>query len=142
MKSPRTSTILAGVLSLLFAIPALGQITTSIEFETTFPFYAGGAKMPAGAYRVTQPDSSESMLLVENSSGSHSAFVEFNSTSSENPHAQSDVTFNKYGKTDFLNLLWVQGQNSGMQIVPTKAEQMAAKAAAPVRHSVSAKNGG
>jgi len=82
------------------------------------------------------------MLLVENSSGSHSAFVEFNSTSSENPHAQSDVTFNKYGKTDFLNLLWVQGQNSGMQIVPTKAEQMAAKAAAPVRHSVSAKNGG
>jgi hypothetical protein len=55
---------------------------------------------------------------------------------------QTDVTFNKYGKVDFLNLLWVQGQNQGMQIVQTKAEQLAAKTATQARHTVSAKNGG
>jgi hypothetical protein len=62
--------------------------------------------------------------------------------SSDTPHAQSDVTFNKYGKADFLGLIWIQGENSGMQILSSNAERSAAKAAAAERHSLSAKSAG
>jgi hypothetical protein len=131
-----------GLLSVLYAIPAMAQITTRVTFDAPSAFYAGNAKMPAGSYSVTQPNDAESLLLIEDESGSHSAFVECVVTSSETPHTQSDVTFNKYGKTEFLSLVWVEGQNSGMQVLPSKAEQNAAKAAAAEKHSLSAKNTG
>jgi hypothetical protein len=134
--------VLTGLISLLLAIPAVGQITNSLNFETTFPFYAGSAKLPAGAYRVTPATESTGLLLIESTDGAHSVFVEYVPTNSEKAHAQTDVTFNKYGKTDFLNLLWVQGQAYGMQVAPTKLEQAAAKTGTPVRHSVAAKSGG
>jgi len=134
--------VLTALVSLMLAMPALGQITNSLNFATTFPFYAGNAKLPAGAYKVTPATESTGLLLIESTDGHHSVFVECVTTNSEKPHAQTDVTFNKYGQTDFLNLLWVQGQTYGMLVAPTKFEQAAAKAGSPVRHSVPAKSGG
>jgi hypothetical protein len=134
--------VLTGLISLLLAIPALGQITNSLNFETTFPFYAGNTKLPAGAYTVTPATQATALLLIESTDGHHSAFLECVPTKSEKAHAQTDVTFAKYGTTDFLDLLWVQGQTYGMQVAPTKFEQAAAKAGGPVRHSVPAKSGG
>jgi len=80
--------------------------------------------------------------MIEDASGSHSAFVEYVVASSDTPHAQTDVTFNKYGKVDFLSAIWIAGRNSEMQILPSKVEQTAAKAAAAEKHSLSAKNAG
>ena len=131
-----------GLLSVLCAIPSMAQITNSVKFDAPSAFYAGNAKMPAGSYSVTQPNDDENLLLIEDASGSHSAFVEYVVTSSETPHTQSDVTFNKYGKTEFLSLVWIEGQNSGMQVLASKAEQSAAKAAAAEKHSLSARNTG
>jgi hypothetical protein len=81
-------------------------------------------------------------LLIEDANRSHSAFVECEVASSETPHAQTDVTFNKYGKVDFLNAVWVQGTNSWVQILPTKVERNAAKAGVAEKHSLSAKSAG
>jgi hypothetical protein len=143
MKSLCKLNVLAGLLSLLFAVPALGQITTSVNFTTTFPFYAGNVKLPAGSYTVTQNNAGNDpgalFLLIESTDGAHSAFLDVDPTTSEKPHGQTDVTFNKYGKNDFLNMLWMQGQNSGMQVVPSRFEQASAKGASPTRHSVPAK---
>lgn len=141
MTSLLKSLTVAGSLIMLLAIAAAGQITNPIAFETTFSFYAGNAKMPAGSYRVSPTDISESLLLIEDSDGSHSAFVEVTSTQSDSPHPQSDVTFKKYGKVDFLDRLWIQGQTTGVDIIPAKAEQEAAKSAAPSQHSVPMKSG-
>ena len=129
------------LLVVLLAIPATAQITGPITFDTAFPFYAGNAKMPAGSYRVSPTDVSNSLLLIEDNDGSHSAFIEFTPTQAESPHPQSDVTFKKYGKVDFINRLWIQGQTTGVQIIPDKAEQAAAKSAAPSQHSVPMKGG-
>jgi hypothetical protein len=133
--------VLTGMISLLFALTALGQITTSLNFETTFPFYAGNAKLPAGTYRVTPATESTGLLLLESTDGHHSVFIEYVPSNSEKAHGQTDVIFNKYGKNDFLDMLWIQGQSYGMQIAPTKFEQAAAKTGSPVRHSVPAKGG-
>jgi hypothetical protein len=131
-----------GLLSVLCAIPSMAQITNQVTFDAPSAFYAENAKMPAGSYRVTQPDDDSNLLLVEDANGSHSAFVEYEVVSSNTPHAQSDVTFNKYGDVDFLSAIWVRGRNSEMQILPSKLEQNAAKAAAAEKHSLSAKSAG
>jgi hypothetical protein len=45
-----------GLLSLLSVMPLAAQIDNGVDFTTSFPFYAGNAKMPAGSYKITQSD--------------------------------------------------------------------------------------
>jgi hypothetical protein len=131
-----------GLLSVLCAIPSMAQIINSVRFDAPSAFYAGNAKMPAGSYTVTQPDADSPLLLIEDANGSHAVFVEYEVLSANTPYAHSDVTFNKYGNVDFLNAIWVRGQDSEMQIPPSKVEQKAAKAATAEKHSLSAENAG
>ncbi|HXM69398.1 MAG TPA: hypothetical protein VN911_21915 [Candidatus Acidoferrum sp.] len=133
---------LMGLLSVLGAIPSMAQIANSVKFDAPSAFYAGNAKMPAGSYTVTQPNIDDNLLLIEDADGSHSAFVEYEVLPSNTSHDHSDVTFNQYGKVDFLSAIWVQGEDSEMQILPSKVEKNAAKAAAAQKHSLSARNAG
>ena len=134
--------LLMGSLSVLCAVPTMAQITNRVTFDAPAAFYAGNAKMPAGSYSVTQPELDDNLLLIEDTSGSHSAFVEYEIAHSETPHAQSDVTFNKYGNIEFLSAIWVNRRKSEMQILPSKMEQKAAKAAAAEQHTLSAQSAG
>jgi hypothetical protein len=140
MNTVKKQIVLMGLLSVLCAIPTMAQIPNKVTFETPSAFYAGNAKMPAGSYTVTQPNLDDDLLLTEDASGSHSAFVEYVVASSDTPHAQTHVTFNKYADVDFLSTIGIQGRNSEMQILPLKAEQNAAKATGAEKHSLSARN--
>ena len=117
-------------------MPLAAQIDNGMDFKTTFPFYAGNAKMPAGSYGITQSDIDSSVLQIRSVDGAYSAFVDFIPTHAEQPHSQSDVTFHKYGDTDYLNRIWIDGQNYGMKVDPTKAETKAAAKANVVEHSL------
>ena len=101
----------SAVLCLAFVIPAPAQIDNSVNFTTTFPFYAGNAKFPAGSYKVSA--------------------ASFSGKSSE-------TGFKKYGTTEVLSTIWVGGQKFGMQVEVTKFEQSLAKSGAPAAHSVPA----
>jgi hypothetical protein len=129
-----------GLLSLLSVMPLAAQIENGVDFKTTFPFYAGNAKMPAGSYKLAQSDIDSSVLQIQSNDGTHSAFVDFVPTHAEQPHSKSDVTFRKYGDTDYLNRIWVNGQRYGMKVEPTKAETKVATNANVVEHSVVASN--
>jgi hypothetical protein len=140
MKALCKLAVMSGLIFLSFAVPVTAQIINGVDFTTSFPFYAGNAKMPAGAYTITQPQGDDNtVLLIESKSGSHSAFLDNIPTQAANPHPQSDVTFKKYGTTDYLSQVWVAGQNYGMELVPTKVEQKAASSTSAVQHSVSGK---
>jgi hypothetical protein len=142
MNTAKKLTVLMGLLSVLCAIPAMAQINPRVKFDAPAAFYAGDAKLPAGSYTVSVPNEDDNLFLIEDATRSHSVFVEFAVTASETPHDQSDVTFNKYGKTEFLSQVWVEGQDSGMQVLPSKAEQDAAKAAVAEKQSPSDNNTG
>ncbi len=129
----------SGLLCLLFAIPASAQITNAVNFTTSFGFYVGNTKLPAGSYKITPTTYSTSTLLIESSNGSHSAFLEYIPTQADSSHKTTDVTFKKYGTSDFLDCIWVGGQQFGMQVEPTKVEQKLAEGGAPTSHSVTAK---
>ena len=130
-----------GLLLMVSAIPAMAQISNQVTFKAPFAFYAGNAKLPAGSYRVSQPDANDLLLLIESTDGSHSVFVEYVPVDSAEPSKKTEVTFKKYGSADFFNSISVQGDDSGMKILQTKAEQNAAKTAAAETHSLSASNG-
>jgi hypothetical protein len=138
MRTLKRRVTVASLLALIFAIPIAAQLTNSVIFDTSFAFYAGNAKMPAGTYRISQSDPGTQLLLLENTSGSHSIFLEYTPTSSETPHPQTDVTFNKYGDREFITLIWVGGRSSGMKINESKYEQIAEKNGTATRHSVTA----
>jgi hypothetical protein len=123
-----------GLLSFLSVMPLVAEIDNGVDFTTTFPFYAGDTKLPAGEYKVSQPDQDDPLLLVESLDRKHSAFVEFEATHAAEPHRASDITFQKYGDTDYLNRVWIGGQKYGIKIVPSKVEMKAADANA-VQHS-------
>ena len=142
MNTAKKLTVLMGLLSVLCAIPAMAQINTRVKFDAPAAFYAGDAKLPAGSYTVSVPNEEDNFLLIQSTDGSHSVIVEYEITSSETPHTQSDVTFIKYGETEFLSQVWIEGEESGRQLVPSKTEQDAAKAAASERDSLSDNNTG
>lgn len=123
---------------LLFAIPAVAQITNAVNFTTTFPFYAGNTKLPAGSYKVTQSPMDNTILLIEGGKGVHSAFIDYTPSQTEKAHPSTLVSFKKYGSTDFLDTIWVQGQRYGMVVDPTKAEKKMAADGTPETHSVPA----
>jgi hypothetical protein len=126
------------IVSLISVAPLMAQIDNGMDFTTTFPFYAGNVRMPAGSYRITQADLGENQLLIEGKVGKIAAFLQFIPTQSEQPHASSDVTFHRYGGTDYLNRLWVEGQQYGLKVEPTKMEKQAAEKSGVVEHTVSA----
>jgi hypothetical protein len=140
MKTFQKLTVLMSMLCLLSAIPAMAQIDNRLTFQAPFTFYAGNAKLPAGSYTVTQPDDNAELLLIESADGSYSVFVEYVADGSDTAPSKTEVTFNKYAHADFLSRISVGGQNS-MQILASKAERNAAKAAAAEKHSLSAKLG-
>ena len=137
MKNPLKMAVATTVLVLGSTLPMMAQIDNSLDFTASFPFYAGSAKMPAGSYRVSQPDTDTQEVLIQSADGKHSAFVEFVPTRSEEPHQKSDVTFHRYGSVDYVNRIWVQGQRYGMKVDPTPAELKLATSTAVVEHSVS-----
>ena len=140
MKTFQKLTVFMSMLCLLSAIPAMAQVDNRLTFQAPFTFYAGYAKLPAGSYTVTQPDDSADLLLIESADGSHSVFVEYVADGSDTGPSKTEVTFNKYANAEFLSRISVQGQTS-MQVLASKAEQNAAKAAAAEKHSLSAKSG-
>jgi len=128
-----------GLLSLLSVMPLAAQITDGgVDFTTSFSFYAAHAKMPAGSYRIIQSDNDPNMLQIQSYDGARSAFIEFEPTHSAQPHPHSDVTFHKYGDTEYLNGIWVGGQKYGMKLEPTKSEMQAATNNNVVEHSLAA----
>jgi hypothetical protein len=126
------------LMCLCFAIPGSAQIMNALSFTTSFPFYAGNTKMPAGSFTVRPAAFGSSTLLIEDSTGKHSAFIDVVQTETAS-HPSGDVTFNKYGGVDFLCRLWVGGQQFGMQVEQTKYEKKLAESGAPQSHSVPAK---
>jgi hypothetical protein len=142
MNTSRKLLVLTALLSVMYAIPTMAQIAHKVTFDAPSAFYVGNAKMPASSYTVTQPNFDDNLLLIEDADGSHSVFVEYVVAPTDTPRPQTDVTFNKYGTVEFLSAIWIQGRNSEMQILPSKAEQNAAKAADAEKHSLSAKNTG
>ena len=120
-----------GMLSLLSIMPLAAQVAhslvNSVVFTAPFPFYAGNVKLPAGSYRITEPNENADIVLIRNIASTKGEFINFIPTSSVYPQKKNDVTFQKYGDTGYLQSLSLEGEMTGIEFPRTKA---AAKAKA------------
>jgi hypothetical protein len=118
-----------GMLSLLSVIPLAAQVANSVVdsvvFTAPFPFYAGNVKLPAGSYIITEPNINDNVVLIRNIAGTKGEFINFTPTSSLDPQKETDVTFQKYGDTGYLQTLSVEGETDGIEFPRTKAEAKA-----------------
>jgi hypothetical protein len=118
-----------GLLPLLSALPLAAQVDDGVNFTTKFAFYAGSAKLPAGSYKVSQPNMDVNVLLVTSTDGTKSVFVNFIPTESVQPYTRSVVTFQRYGDTDYMDRVSIGGETDGVMVDPTKDEVKAAATA-------------
>jgi hypothetical protein len=118
-----------GALSLLSVMPLAAQVAHSlvysVVFTAPFPFYAGDVKLPAGSYKITEPNASEKIVLIRNIAGTQGEFINFIPTSSSDPQKETYLTFHKYGDTGYLQTLSVEGETDGIEFPRTKAEAKA-----------------
>ena len=118
-----------GMLSLLSVMPLAAQVAHSavnrVVFTAPFPFYAGTVKLPAGSYIITERNASAEIVLIRNSAGTKGEFINFIPTSSLDPQKETDVTFQKYGDTEYLQGLSIEGETDGIEFPRTKAEAKA-----------------
>jgi hypothetical protein len=118
-----------GMLSLLSIMPLAAQVAhslvNSVVFTAPFPFYAGNVKLPAGSYRITEPNENADIVLIRNIAGTKGEFINFIPTSSVYPQKKNDVTFQKYGDTGYLQSLSLEGEMTGIEFPRTKAEAKA-----------------
>lgn len=113
-----------GFLSLLSVMPLTAQVADGVDFTTSFPFYAGTTQLPAGSYKVMETEMDAKVLEIQSSDGKRAAFLDIMPTESAIPHSHTAVTFNKYGDTQHLDRIWIQGQQYGMKLDPTKADEV------------------
>ena len=64
-------------------------------------------------------------VLLISVDGMHSAFVGFIPMQSVQPHRQTAVTFEKYGDTDYLDRVWIEGEEYGISVDPGRVETAA-----------------
>jgi hypothetical protein len=122
-----------GLISLLSVLPLAAQVGNGVKFRAPFPFYVGDTQLPSGSYSLTQPeDLNFQVALIRSEDGSHSAIIDVNSTDSLEAPSQSKVIFKKYGGNLYLNSVVVEGEDTGMVAVRTKAEKKAAEMATAV----------
>ncbi len=121
-----------GMTMLMGGLPSFAQ--TAYTFKMASSFYAGNAKMPAGTYTLRQSSDDTSAYVLQNSTGSHSVFLEGRS-SSKASKGKPEVLFNKYGTTDYLEGVETSTGNS-IDIETGVAEKIAAKKGKPQPHTV------
>jgi hypothetical protein len=123
-----------GFISLLSVMPLAAQIDNGVDFTASSPFYAGDVKLPAGNYKVARLDENVDILQVENRDDLHSVLVDFTPTESALPHRETAVTFEKYGDTEYLDRVWIEGEEYGISVDPGRVET-AAEAKATQQHA-------
>jgi hypothetical protein len=122
-----------GLISLLSVLPLAAQVGNGVKFTTPFPFMVGDTKMPSGSYFLTQPDDLNFQIaIIRSEDGKHNAAFGVNPTEDPQTPNQSKVVFQKYGDNLYLNRVIVQGYETGMVALKTKAEKKAALMATAV----------
>ena len=122
-----------GLISLLSVLPLAAQVGNGVKFTTPFPFYVGDKMMPSGSYTLTQPDDLNfQVAIIRGEDGKHNAAFGVNPTDYPQTPNSSKVVFQKYGDHLYLNKVIVQGYETGMVALKTKAEKKAALMATAV----------
>ena len=94
-----------------------------IYVDIPFAYTVAGKTLPAGSYAV-YAEPGRGYLVLRNQHDSKAVMmVAVNAAISKERKQQSSLTFNRYDDTYFLNQVWAGNGDSGVQLLPSKAEK-------------------
>jgi hypothetical protein len=124
-------------------VAAKAQITsdTPIEANIPHPFIINNTTLPAGKYVVKTVDDNELTVLEIRSADDRTAVIFETITAQANqPMSRSELVFNKVGDKYFLSQVWLEGIDTGNQVLKSKTEKkLEDVGASSEKHSVAAK---
>lgn len=113
-----------GVFFILALVTVQAQ-TGRGEVNIPFDFYAGTAKLKAGAYQVKRM--SDNAVAIRSADGKTTALVSAPLTiGARDSKSGRRLVFNKYGDQFFVSQIWLDVE-SGRQVIPSKEETRMAK---------------
>jgi hypothetical protein len=117
--------VLATFFLLAAGTPCLNaQITNPIQARIDHPFVIGNTSLPPGDYtfRMVQ-DSDLSIMTVSSESDKTSVDFIVRATIDNHTPMHTELTFRKYGNTDFLNKIFESGSKTGVEVTETSREE-------------------
>jgi hypothetical protein len=125
MKNRVASTLaLVGLLAVLAASSAQGQVPAKVIVSVPFDFTAGKATLKAGKYNIKR--SGGAALSIRSLDGTSTALVSAPLTlSSQIAKGGERLVFNRYGDQYFLSQVWLS-VDTGRQVYPSEQEKKTA----------------
>jgi hypothetical protein len=150
MKPQETSNhlLLSFFVALVFALTmypnkAQAQIIDQLDVNIPFQFHAGSAKLPAGQYVVQiLADSDLTVMEIRSANDSISALLDVRDTQANGTPAKSELIFNKYGNSYFLEKAFEEGSPNGSRVTDSSYEKRLGQAAADGEEHVPARKRG
>jgi hypothetical protein len=115
----------------LYPTKAQAQIIDELEVNIPFQFHAGSAKLPAGQYIVqVLADSDLTVMEIKSANDSTSALMQVRETQTNGTPAKSELIFNKYGNSYFLEKAFEEGSPNGSRVTDLSYEKRVGQATA------------
>ena len=137
MKKFWTRVLWSGLVVMAPVIPAAAQL--KLNFQAPGTFYAGNAKLPEGAYSISQMGAGNGdVCVITSSSGAHSVLLDCRHSSKTASGGGPEVLFNRYRNVDYLEAA-VTNAGISVDFDQSTAEKIAAKNGTAQPHSAKAK---
>lgn len=122
------SMLAAVLVALFFAIPAApqmhAQITNEIRAHIDHSFTVGDTTLPPGEYTFQiLPGSDQSAMTVTSENDKTSVVFNVRTTIDDHTPHHTQLTFRKYGNTEFLNKVFESGTKTGEEVTETGREE-------------------
>ena len=123
------SALLAVAFVVMLAMPLFAQHSTLMKFKAPFDFVAENQRMQAGEYTIEPLLNGR--LLIRSADGKLTTTVLSLPSPLQRTATDSQVVFNRYGGNYFLAELWMQGQNTGREVLRGREESELARKGIP-----------
>ena len=121
--------MIAATVILLSATSVFAQ-EPKMRIHVPFAFEAGGARLPAGDYRVSR-DTLSQWVVLANERGSSIFLSTHHPFIGEHVKENGSLTFDKYGDSYFLRKVSTPGTGAGYEFPVSRAERETAKLGIP-----------
>ncbi len=125
MKKHGVAVLAALAVLVALTMPSFAQHAELMKIDVPFNFIVENQRMPEGSYTI-QP-SRNGTVLIRSVDGKFTSTVLSLPAPLAETATESQVVFYRYGDHYFLAQLWMQGQNTGRELLKGRAESELAR---------------
>ena len=121
--------LMLGLFAILATASAQAQTRKEMTANIPFSFNVGEKSFPAGEYNVTRlnPASDKALIAIKSEDGRLSRIVLTMPVLTSRTQERARLVFNHYGDQYYLAQVWTPADDTGLQLLQSKSEQMVAR---------------